>query len=352
MRAIQLVRLQELTDVVLENLECRDAHRADTHGFERDLKHGVVRQNNAFASEAHLWPLPFKCDRALKHFLEAVAVAVSYAGLEDERGAAFETGFGIDLEDIPLDARRMPARGESDEPAEVLPRVEPIREIDLNVWLLLAHRLNACDLENSFGGDVDVPPPAVVYANGRAIPLEPNCLGFALSGDGPYVELVGFAFAEVAPCNGSLLAKEACDEHLFDVIGVFCIRSAEHAAEDHASIARGARTQAVKLELESLCDDLEVENKAAQSSGDVLQSAAVQRHAVALTTGEILRRNEHDPTRIDEGQTARDRRLNREHRARVLADALLVDRVLREAHPDERFLGYRAARVRHDDVRP
>ena len=136
------------------------------------------------------------------------------------------------------------------------------------------------------------------------------------------------------------------------MVGVFCIRGAEHATKDHASVARGACAQAMKLELECLLDDLEVENKAPKSSGDVLQSTAVQRHAVELTTGEILRRHEDDPARVDEGQTARDCGLYREHRARVFPDAPFVDGVFCEADADVRFLCDRAARVRHDDIGP
>ena len=212
--------------------------------------------------------------------------------------------------------------------------------------------MNPRDLEDTHRRDLDVALAALVETENACIPPDVERCRFFLAHELSDFELVSLAVARMPPPQRRHGVQECGGEHRLDHVGVLDVGGAQNAGEHHAVSARHIGGQAVDLDLELLRDDLKIELVPAQRLRNTDELATSQADAIALPAHEVRIRNENDVPAASERQAASNRRLDRNDRGRVLAEAIFEHHVIGEAHADRRLLRDETARVRIDDVGP
>ena len=229
--AVQLVGLQELTDVVVVDAHGGHLHRAHVHRLERDAEHGVVGQDHALPGEAHLRLLAGERDGAFDALRDAHAAVVADRLFQRDGDLAGEPLLRVDLDFAAFDARAHRALIRTHQAVQILMRIEIVGEAHRDVLRRPLHRPHLRQLEGFARGNFDLLIAVLGHPDRLAVPGYFDCLRLLLAKDAAHREVVALALGVVLPDDAERVIREFRQHHLLHSIHILHVRGHHRARQ-------------------------------------------------------------------------------------------------------------------------
>jgi hypothetical protein len=349
--ARELIHLEELRDIRLEYLQCGDLHGARAHRFEGHTQRGGVGEDYPGADETYLRFRAGEFQLEAAGAGEFVAAAAADFRFERDDDLAHHVFVHIEREQVVLDTGREFALGQADQPLEILARVDGVRELELDLPLIVdLHRLGLRDGELIQRGHTCGVFTADVDAQRLAVPAQDQLLFLLPANDVRHGELI-LPFA-AQPGDGHRFSRELGRQRLLDLLAVFGVGGVDGAAQGHHFLVAVFHVEAEIADGEVDLQGLHGEFEGLGFRRDAGQALGQHFDAVFGVGRELGFGTDHQFTAAGEGSANLHRRLDDHIGRGVGAHPGFGNHVAREHHAQGRVPRDGAAAVLADGTDP